>query len=236
MSDASAAINEAAIVERLGLVRERIAAAEVAAGRPAGSARLIAVSKRHPAEALRAAYAAGQRDFGENYVQELLAKREALADLPGLRLHLIGNLQSNKAKQVAARVALVHTVDDEHLARELGRRAAAAEARQAVLVQVNVAGEAQKHGCAPAELEAVLAAVEAEAGLWLRGLMVIPPLSDDAEAARPFFAGLRALRNLHGGPARLPELSMGMSHDLEAAVAEGATMVRVGTAIFGERA
>jgi pyridoxal phosphate enzyme (YggS family) len=169
-------------------------------------------------------------------VQELLAKREALADLPGLRLHLIGNLQSNKAKLVAGRVALVHTVDDEHLARELGRRAAAAGARQAVLVQVNVAGETQKHGCAPSELEAVLAAVEAEPSLWLRGLMVIPPLSDDPEAARPFFSGLRSLRNLHGGAARLPELSMGMSHDLEAAVAEGATMVRVGTAIFGERA
>ncbi|HEU4407424.1 MAG TPA: YggS family pyridoxal phosphate-dependent enzyme [Polyangiaceae bacterium] len=224
------------VAARLELVRGRLAAAEASAGRPPGSVRLVAVSKRHPPEAMRAAYAAGQRDFGENYVQELLAKREALADLPGLRLHLIGNLQSNKAKLVAGRVALVHAVDDEHLARELGRRAASAGARQAVLVQVNVAGEAQKHGCAPSELEAVLAAVEAEPSLWLRGLMVIPPLSDDPEAARPFFAGLRSLRNLHGGAARLPELSMGMSHDLEAAVAEGATMVRVGTAIFGERA
>lgn len=224
------------IAARLELVRGRLAAAEERAGRPPGSVRLVAVSKRHPPEAIRAAYEAGQRDFGENYVQELLAKREALADLPGLRLHLIGNLQSNKAKLVAGRVALVHTVDDEHLARELGRRAAAAGVRQAVLVQVNVAGEAQKHGCAPADLEAALAAVEAEPALWLRGLMVIPPLSDDAEASRPFFAGLRALRNLHGGVQRLPELSMGMSHDVEAAIAEGATMVRVGTAIFGERA
>jgi PLP dependent protein len=224
------------IAARLEFVRGRLAAAEEKAGRPPGSVRLVAVSKRHPPEAIRAAYEAGQRDFGENYVQELLAKREALADLPGLRLHLIGNLQSNKAKLVAGRVALVHTVDDEHLARELGRRAAAAGVRQAVLVQVNVAGEAQKHGCTPAELEAALAAVEAEPSLWLRGLMVIPPLSDDAEASRPFFAGLRSLRNLHGGVQRLPELSMGMSHDVEAAIAEGATMVRVGTAIFGERA
>ena len=224
------------VASRLASVRERVAAAEAKAGREAGSVRLVAVSKRHPPEAVRAAYEAGQRDFGENYVQELLAKREALADLPGLRWHLIGNLQSNKAKLVSGRVALVHAVDDEHLARELGRRADAAGARQAVLVQVNVAGEAQKHGCAPAELEAVLAAIEAEPALGLRGLMVIPPLVDDPEATRPFFSGLRSLRNLHGGPERLPELSMGMSHDLEAAVAEGATMVRVGTAIFGERA
>jgi hypothetical protein len=224
------------VAARLGAVRARVAAAEAAAGRPAGSVRLVAVSKRHPPEAVRAAYAAGQRDFGENYVQELLAKREALAGLPGLRWHLIGNLQSNKAKLVAGRVELVHTVDDPHLARELGRRAAAAAARQPVLVQVNVAGEAQKHGCAPGELAAVLAAVEAEPGLWLRGLMVIPPLDEAPDRARPAFAGLRALRDVHGGPARLPELSMGMSHDLEAAVAEGATVVRVGTAIFGERA
>ena len=223
------------IASRLAEVRERIAQAEVRAGRGPGSVRLLAVSKLQPASALREAYAAGQRDFGENYVQELASKASELGDLPGLRLELIGHLQSNKARVVAPLAAAVHTVDTASLAAELGKRAAQRAAALPVLVEVNVGGEAQKHGCAPGDLGAVLAAIDAQPALRAVGLMTVPPASDEASAARPFFRQLRELRDAHGGAARLPELSMGMSHDLEEAIAEGATVVRVGTAIFGAR-
>lgn len=223
------------IADRLRAVQERISAAERAAGRAPGGVRLIAVSKTKPAEAMREAYAAGQRDFGENYVQELAQKAELLADLPGLRWHFIGHLQRNKAK-VASRIAsAVHTVDTERLAEELGKRTKDAGRELPVLVEVNVGGEAQKSGCAPADLGNVLAAIEREPALTLAGLMTVPPHTEDPAGARRFFDALAALREGHGGAARLPELSMGMSHDLEYAVAAGATFVRIGTAIFGER-
>ena len=220
---------------RLAEVRRRLDEAATRAGRDPGSVKLLAVSKTKPPEAIRAAYAAGQRAFGENYAQELAEKAEALRDLPDLRWHFIGRLQRNKAKQVVQAARTVHTVDRAELAAELGKRAAAAGTQVDVLVEVNVSGEASKGGCAPDALGAVLAAVAAEPSLRAVGLMTIPPDTEDPERARPFFAALRALRDRHGGAAALPELSMGMTHDFPVAVAEGATLVRIGTAIFGAR-
>ena len=228
------------VVEGLARVRERILRAATAVGRDPAEVRLVAVSKTKPASAIREAYAAGQRDFGENYAQELVDKAAELADLVDLRWHFIGHLQSNKARLVARVAQVVHTVDGPSLARELGKRFAAASetrgesgARLPVLVEVNVGGEAQKHGVSPADLGEVLAAVDREPALLLRGLMTIPP--NDLEAARRAFEALASLRNAHGGAARLAELSMGMTEDLEIAVACGATLVRVGSAIFGAR-
>ena len=193
---------------------------------------LVAVSKTHPPEAVREAYAAGQRDFGENYAQEWRDKAAALADLPDLVWHFVGSLQTNKVKLLLGaappRAAWVHTVDREELARELSKRATARGAGVKVLLEVNVAREPQKAGCAPEEVPRLAAAVGALPGLELRGLMCIPPAEGDP---RPHFRALRALRDRLG----LPDLSMGMTADLEAAVEEGATLVRVGTAIFGAR-
>ncbi len=219
----------------LAAVRQRIARAAEACGRDPLAIALVAVSKTKPAAAVREAYAAGQRVFGESYAQELVTKAAELADLPGLEWHFIGHLQSNKAKLVAKVAKMVHTVDGALLARELGKRATAAGvAPLAVLVEVNVGGEAQKAGVAPGDLEEVLRAVVAEPGLALRGLMTVPPNGGPAVARRAFDT-LATLRTLHGGKDRLPELSMGMTGDLEEAVTAGATLVRVGTAIFGER-
>lgn len=223
----------ASITERLREVRDRIARAEAQAGRHAGSVTLVAVSKTKPPEAVREAYAAGQRVFGENYVQELLEKRRALADLTDLQLHFIGHLQRNKAKDVIEADASVETLDSDRLASELDRRAAAVGRVVPVLVQVNVAREAQKSGSDPDALEALIAHVRSLPSLALRGLMTIPPHDEAPEGARRHFAALRALRDQHLGPDAW--LSMGMSADLEIAIAEGATHVRVGTAIFGGR-
>jgi len=223
------------IPARLSAVHRTIDEACERAGRARGSVLLVAVSKGKPAEMIRAAYAAGQRDFGENYVQELEAKAEALRDLSGVRWHAIGQLQRNKAKQVVRRAQVIHAVDREELAAELGRRAVAAGVSVDALVEVNISGEASKGGCTPGALGVLLAAMRGIAGLKVRGLMTIPPASEDPEAARPVFAALRALRDQHGGASALPELSMGMTHDYPIAVEEGATMVRVGTAIFGAR-
>jgi pyridoxal phosphate enzyme (YggS family) len=225
------------VAQALSAVRSRIDAAARASGRAADAVKLIAVSKTHPAAAIREAYAAGQRDFGENYVQELVQKAAELHDLTELRWHLIGHLQRNKVKQVAPLVSLLHTVDSLELARELDKRVGAATParRLPVLVEVSIAGEEQKHGAAPEALAELLAGVEALPALSLRGLMCVPPFTEDAAAARPHFERLRALRDHLGGATRLPELSMGMTHDLEHAVAAGATLVRVGTAIFGAR-
>jgi pyridoxal phosphate enzyme (YggS family) len=221
--------------EGLADVKRRIAVAAAACGRDEGDVKLVAVSKTKPVEAIREAYAAGQRAFGENYAQELATKREALADLVELEWHFIGHLQTNKAKLVAKAADVVHAVDSVVLARELGKRVRAAVRAHPVpvLIEVNVTAEPQKHGAAPGELAEVMAAVQAEPGLSLRGLMTMPPLGDLA-AARRTFETLRSLRSLHGA-ASLPELSMGMSADLEIAIACGATMVRVGTAVFGAR-
>jgi len=223
------------IAARLYEVRARIAdAARLPGG--ADGVKLVAVSKRHPPEAIREAYAAGQRAFGENYVQELVAKAEALADLPDIVWHFVGHLQTNKAKAAAKVAHVVHTIDSAALAKELGRRAAArpAGAGGPVLVEVNVGGEPQKAGATPSEIDEVMAAIREQPSLVLRGLMTMPP-AGDLDAARKVFETLALLRNLHGGASALPELSMGMSSDLEVALACGATMVRVGTAIFGPR-
>jgi pyridoxal phosphate enzyme (YggS family) len=224
------------IAQRLRLVHQRIAAAERAAGRAAGSVRLVAVSKKMTVDDVRAALAAGQLDLGESYGQELRDKRQALAgETPAPRWHFIGPLQANKVKYVAGQVALVHSIDSTGLLDELERRGA----DQACLVQVNVAGEAQKKGVAPAGLPALLDHFATLRHVRCAGLMTVPPLDEDPEAARPHFAALRALAQREGRVARpnvaLTDLSMGMSHDLEVAVAEGATYVRIGTAIFGAR-
>jgi PLP dependent protein len=223
------------VAERLAQVHARIERAAQASGRSPGEVKLIAVSKTKSAEVIREAYASGQRAFGESYAQELSAKAEALADLAELEWHFIGHLQSNKAK-VAARFAhVVHTIDSAALVRELGRRAAQErKSPLAVLIEVNIGGEAQKAGASPGEIEEVMLAVRAQPSLALRGLMTLPR-AGDPDAARKTFETLALLRNLHGGETTLPELSMGMSEDLEIAVTCGATFVRVGRAIFGER-
>jgi pyridoxal phosphate enzyme (YggS family) len=229
------------IAAELAAVRRRIDAAAQACGRAVNDVTLVAVSKTQPASAVREAYAAGQRDFGENYVQELVQKADELRDLPDLRWHFIGHLQRNKARFVAPLAALVHTLDTPELASELSKRFVASGQteqgrRLRVLVEVSIAGEEQKHGVAPDQLGALLNAIEALPALSLAGLMCVPPLGADPAEARPHFDALRALREGHGGPQRLPELSMGMTADLEHAVAAGASLVRVGTAIFGARA
>jgi pyridoxal phosphate enzyme (YggS family) len=229
---------------RLHAVRARIDTARARSGR---AVRLIAVSKGQPARLVRALYGLGQRDFGENYVQELTQKGEALRDLPELRWHVIGHLQRNKVKHVVAHASALHSVDSLALIAELGQRMGGREVpvgrrvftedgRLPVLIEVSIAGEAQKSGCPPAALGELLDAAERTAALRLVGLMCVPPLSDDADDARPHFDALRELARAHGGPARLPELSMGMTADFEAAIAAGATVVRVGTALFGARA
>jgi len=223
------------VATRLRTVKERIARAAESCGRDAREIQLIAVSKTKPASAVREAYAAGQRAFGENYAQEFVAKAAELSDLTDLEWHFIGHLQSNKAKLVVRGARLIHTLDSPSLAREVGKRATQlAAAPLSVLVEVNVGGEPQKHGVSPGDLEETLRAVLAEPGLTLRGLMTVPP-DGGPGVARRVFDTLATLRSLHGGKERLPELSMGMSADLEDAVACGATMVRVGTAIFGDR-
>ncbi|MEY8879232.1 MAG: YggS family pyridoxal phosphate-dependent enzyme [Leptothrix sp. (in: b-proteobacteria)] len=218
-------------------VRQRIAAACVRAGRMPADVQLLAVSKTQGADAVRAAHAAGQRAFGENYVQEALAKIDALADLRGaLEWHLIGPLQNNKTRAVAEAFDWVHSIDTLKTAQRLNDQRPAPLAPLQVCLQVNISGEASKSGVAAAEVPALAAAVAALPRLRLRGLMAIPEPAGDVEAQR---APHRALRELLGtlqaqGLA-LDTLSMGMSADLEAAIAEGATIVRVGTALFGAR-
>jgi len=224
--------------ERIERVRMRIARAAHECGREPAKIRLVAVSKTKPPEAVRAAYAAGQRDFGENYVKELQLKAEALTDLTEIRWHVIGHLQRNKARPAVKLSAMIHTIDSTKLAEELGKRAGDAfkdGRRLPVLVEVNVGGEKQKSGCKAGELPGVLAAIDKEASLELCGLMTVPPHTEDPAGARPCFDQLVRLRDENGGVERLPELSMGMTHDLEHAIYAGATIVRVGTAIFGER-
>jgi pyridoxal phosphate enzyme (YggS family) len=224
------------IAHCLEATRARIEQAATAAGRLSQSVVLVAVSKRKPMEMIREAYAAGHRDFGENYVQELTHKAERLADLDGIRWHMIGHLQRNKARQVVDVAWAVHTVDSVGLTKELQRRAeVVCRVPLRVLVEVNVAGELSKSGCTAADLEAILDAIERQPSLRLTGLMTMPPYTEDPREARPYFEELARLRDMHGGRPRLPELSMGMSHDLEQAISTGATLVRVGTAIFGER-
>lgn len=219
------------VAERLAAVRERVTAACARAGRPVESVTLVAVSKLKPADLIREAYAAGQRDFGENYAQELRDKAAELADLEGLRWHAIGALQTNKVKYVARTAGAFHALDRLEVARELSKRREGAPPLP-VYVEVNVGAEATKSGLAPDALGAFLEEVRALPGLQAVGLMALPPPTDDEARARADFQSLRELARVHG----LPGLSMGTTHDFEWAIEEGATVVRVGTAIFGERA
>jgi len=219
-------------------VRRRLRTAAERAGRDPATVRLVAISKTFGAEHVRAAAAAGQVDFGENRVQEALQKIEQTADLK-IRWHLVGHLQSNKARKVVGPFGVVHSVDGPDLLERLDRAAVELGSRPEVLVQVDLAGETTKFGAPPDEARRVVQAAAACRGVRLAGLMVLPPFAEDPEAARPYFARLRRFRDelvAAGVPAgALGELSMGMSHDFEVAIEEGATMVRVGTAIFGAR-
>lgn len=226
------------IPQRLAEVRGRIADAAARAGRKLEDIRLIAVSKTHPIEAVRAAADAGQIDFGENKVQEALQKIAQSTD-NRLRWHLIGHLQSNKARKAAGAVGAIHAIDSVDLLKRVDQAAADAGRTVDVLIQVDLALEDTKYGAPAGDVPAIVAAAAMCTAAKLTGLMLLPPLAENPEDARPWFRRLRALRDelvSNGTPAdRLRELSMGMSHDFEVAIAEGATMVRVGTAIFGER-
>ncbi len=227
------------IPDRVAAVRERIARAAERASRPPGGVTLVAVSKTHPPEAVRAAFAAGVRDFGENRVQEAEPKIAATADLAasGLCWHLVGHLQSNKVRRAAALFGVVQSVDSLELAERLARVGGEAGRPVRALVQVDLAEEETKFGLPERELLPALEALRGREGLRIEGLMVLPPYLEDPEAVRPFFRRLRALSQQAEAAGLLQghHLSMGMSHDFEAAVEEGATIVRVGTAIFGER-
>lgn len=231
-------LDPAAVRARLVDVRERIARAAARAGRDPSRVRLIAISKTFGADAVRAAALEGQIDFGENKLQEAQQKRQNLADLP-LKWHLVGHLQSNKARKAVAEFDMIHSIDSVSLLERIDEAAAALHRRVELLVQVDLAGEPTKHGAREEELGPIFEAARRAAAVSLIGLMLLPPAVDDPEAARPWFRRLRALRDKLQGEgvsaSMLAELSMGMSHDYEIAVEEGATLVRVGTAIFGRR-
>jgi PLP dependent protein len=229
---------EEIIAANLAQVRRRIAVAASAGGRDPAAIQLLAVSKTFGPDHVRAAAAAGQQEFGENKVQEALQKSAATADL-SVRWHLIGHLQANKARRAAATFACLHSVDRLDLLQRLDRAAAERPDRPAILIQVDLGGEATKHGAPAAEVPMLVRAAAACRHLRLQGLMTLPPWDADPERARPYFRRLRQMRDdlLASGldPALLGALSMGMSHDLEVAIQEGSTLVRVGTAIFGRR-
>jgi pyridoxal phosphate enzyme (YggS family) len=222
------------IAARLAAVRERVARAARRAARDPATVRLVLASKTQTPAAIRAAYAAGAREFGENYVQEAAAKQDALADLKDLRWHLIGHLQTNKARDAANRFMLIHSLDSVRLAMALGR--ARRTPPVAVLVEINAAAEVSKSGITPAEAARLID--EARGAVEILGLMTIPPPAVDPERSREHFAALRKMRDRLAATTglALSELSMGMSDDFELAIEEGATIVRVGRAIFGERA
>jgi pyridoxal phosphate enzyme (YggS family) len=222
---------------RLQAVKDRIANAARSAGRDPATVRLIAVSKTFPAEAVEAAHAAGQQAFGENYVQEAIEKIEALRALrPGLEWHFIGPIQSNKTRAIAEQFDWVQSVDRLKIAQRLSEQRPAGLPPLNVLLQVNISGEASKSGVAPADVEALARAVAGLPGLRLRGLMAIPePDADPVRQQAPLAAMRTLFERLRSSGFACDTLSMGMSADLEPAVREGSTMVRVGTAIFGER-
>ena len=213
--------------QRLAQVEERICAAAARAGRPRAQVTLIAVTKKFPARVIREAFGLGLRVFGENYVQEFETKHPELADLAGAEFHLIGHLQSNKAKPAVELFQVIETVDSEKLARRLDAMGRPRE----VMIEVKLSEEESKAGTAPEDLPRLIEAIHACPNLRLTGLMTMPPWSDDAETTRPYFRKLATLARQHG----IEKLSMGMSHDLEAAIEEGATHIRVGTALFGPR-
>ena len=220
------------IADNIGLVSQRIRAAADAVQRDASSIHLLAVSKTKPAQAVREAYAAGLRDFGENYLQEALGKQADLTDLP-LSWHFIGPIQSNKTRAIAENFAWVHSVDRLKIAQRLSEQRPADLPPLNICIQVNVSGEASKSGCTPADLPALAQAISALPRVKLRGLMAIPEPTEDRAAQDAAFATVRDLQASLNLP--LDTLSMGMSHDLESAIAQGATWVRIGTALFGAR-
>jgi PLP dependent protein len=216
------------LAENLSRVEERMQAACARAGRRRDEVTLVAVTKVFPATAIVEAYALGLREFGENYVQEFETKFPQLPPLPGARFHLIGHLQSNKSRRAAELFHTIQTVDSPKLARRLEEQATGP---LDIFLEVKLSGEEAKHGAAPEELPALIEAVSACPKLRLRGLMTMPPWTEDPEPSRPYFQRLRRLAETHC----LRELSMGMSNDFEVAIEEGATHVRVGTALFGRR-
>lgn len=222
-------IDRATLQANFAAVEARIAAACTRAGRPREAVSLIAVSKLHPPELIRLAWELGHRDFGENYAQELRDKHQGLADCAGLRWHAIGPVQPKNAKYVARAASVFHALERLDVAQELSRRRVGAPLP--CLIEVNLAGEASKAGLAPAEVPQLLAAVRLLPQLEVVGLTAMPPPHEDPEPSRPFFRTLRELAGQHG----LPQLSMGTTGDFEVAIEEGATLVRVGTAIFGHR-
>lgn len=216
-----------ALAQRLAAVRERITRAADRAHRNPAEITLLAVTKVFPATVIREGYELGLREFGENYVQEFEGKAAEVGDLAGARFHLIGHLQSNKSTRAAELFQVIQTVDSAKLARRLD----ATGRKLDVMLEMKLAEEQAKSGADPAALGELIAGVRGCANLRLLGLMTMPPWSDDPEASRPYFRRLRELAEAHG----LSQLSMGMSHDLETAIEEGATCVRVGTALFGKR-
>ncbi len=224
------------ISANLERLRDQVADATARAGRSPADVALMAVSKMHPAEAILEAYEAGQRLFGENRVQEVQAKAAQILSLAGLDLHLIGPLQNNKTAKAAELFHAVDTLDSLKTAERLNSAAGALGRRLTVLVEVKLSPEETKHGLAPEELTALLTALEPLKNLEVRGLMTVPPWSEDAETARPYFRELRRLRDENAAAyPSLTELSMGMSNDFAVAIEEGSTCVRIGTAIFGKR-
>jgi pyridoxal phosphate enzyme (YggS family) len=231
-------IDSAALRARLAGVRDRISRAAGRAGRDPAGVRLIAVSKTFDATHVRVAADCGQTDFGENKVQEALDKMDRTGDLP-LRWHLVGHLQSNKAAKAASRFDVIHSIDGPQLLMRVDKAAAAAGRRIDLLVQVDIAGEVTKHGAAESDLDPIFTAARSCTAARIVGLMLLPPAAEEPERARPYFRQLKDIRGrlIERGvePAMLQELSMGMSDDFEVAVEEGATLVRVGSAIFGSR-
>jgi hypothetical protein len=229
-------MHEGELLERWRATVEAVAGAARKAGRDPADIRLIAVSKLHPPEAVQALARAGHRDFGENYIQEAQEKQTALDD-PDIRWHFIGRLQSNKVKHIPGSFHLVHSIDRFKLAQALHKKCREQERTQAVLLQVNVSGETQKGGISRSELFQEAEQIAQLDSLDLQGLMCMPPFFDQGERARPFFAALRECRDSLETrlDLKLPHLSMGMSGDFVQAIAEGATLVRIGTQIFGPR-
>lgn len=212
---------------RLTQVRERIESACARAHRDPASVKLLAVTKVFGPDAIRTAYDAGLREFGENYVQEMERKAPVVSDLAGARFHLIGHLQSNKTKKAAQLFSSIDSIDSVKIAQRLDAESKALDA----MIEVKLSGEESKSGADPAELPGIVDAIRSSRCLKLVGLMTVPPWSEDAQLSRPYFARLRELAARHA----IPELSMGMSNDLEVAIEEGATWIRIGTALFGRR-
>ncbi|MBZ0257905.1 YggS family pyridoxal phosphate-dependent enzyme [bacterium] len=226
------------IQNNIEIIRNQMIEACEKAGRNPEDVKLVAVSKLHPAEAVREAYAAGQLIFGENRVQETEKKIPTLNDLP-LEWHFIGHLQTNKVKKVLPLVSMIHTIDSDRLIAALQSEAEKIDRSVGVLLQVNVGGEEQKSGVSEKELETLIGALEAAPRLVCRGLMTVPPYEEDVEKVRPYFRSLRELSETYkrhlASQGKPIELSMGMSHDFRVAIEEGATLIRIGTAIFGAR-